>query len=627
MRKINNDWKFCLIGDEASDAGYDGTKQQQALSNVFTSVNLPHDWSIYNNFKSTSKSTYEGGYLDGGEAWYKKNISIDKDDDARYFLYFEGVYMESDVLLNGFHLNTHKNGYTNFIVELTNSIVDGDNELLVYVKNRQPSSRWYSGSGIYRDVFFIKTGAIGIKQQSVVITTPDLENEIKDNYCTTKVKYTLENTTSETSTVSVESIFKYYGEEIAKKKSNITINANATLTQSYDCIIADPKLWDEHDGQYYTLEMNVYNSNGDLISNSVSYYGYRWFKFDKDTGFWLNGKNIKLRGACMHHDLGCLGAEINQSAIDRQIKSLKEAGFNAIRLTHNPSCAEFTNACMRMGMMCIEEAFDCWTVSKKTHDYARFFMTYAESDLKSMIKRSINNPCVIAWSIGNEIYDTKSNYASRVLQNPVETATQLKTWAYETDPTRPVTMGENGIYDSIAKSVADVMDVVGLNYTAYSQRRSGLPVYGSETTSALSSRCVYEHDATNYQCSSYDDDKVSWGSYAYAQIADMNKYAYCGGMFIWTGWDYIGEPTPFNKYPARSSYFGCVDIAGFPKDSYYLYQSMWTEKPMCHIVPMDWSKWTVGEDVNIMVYSNTHHVRCILTDHWLGHTIIKRWIL
>ena len=623
--KINDNWQFKLITSSPTYNGYDSEAAQSALSgNDFISVNLPHDWSIYNDFNNTSKATYEGGYLDGGDAWYKKTLTITDDTtDNRYFLYFEGVYMESDVIVNGTHLIAHKHGYTNFIVEITDVVRLNDvNEILVYVKNRQPSSRWYSGSGIYRDVFLLKSGKVGFRQQSVKVTTPNLEDEYKLGYCTTNVEYVIENTTNTSSTVSIEAIVKYFGMEILSKSFNISIKANSTSTEQFSVIVSEPKLWDEYDGQYYTLTLNMYNSDGKTISSSETYYGYRYFKFDPNTGFWLNGKNIKLRGACMHHDLGCLGAEINQSAIDRQILKLKEAGFNAIRLTHNPSCAEFTNACMRMGIMCIEEAFDCWTLKKKIYDYARFFLEYAESDIKSMVKRSLNNPCVIAWSLGNEIYDTRSDNSSKVLQDPIITVKNLRNWVREIDTTRPCTMGENGIFDSTAQLVADVLDVQGFNYgNSHLSMHNTHPdwcIYGSETTSAISSRCVYERDDANYQCSSYDDDKVSWGDYAYNQINKTMSNDYISGMFIWTGWDYIGEPSPFNKYPARSSYFGIIDIAGFPKDSYYLYQSMWTDKPMCHIVPMDWSKWAVGKEVNVMVYSNASYVKMYLNGELVG---------
>ena len=622
--KINEDWQFKLITSSPTSNEYDSTSAQSALSgNDFVSVNLPHDWSIYNNFNNTSKATYEGGYLDGGDAWYKKALIITDDTtDNRYFLYFEGVYMESDVIVNGTHLIAHKHGYTNFIVEITNVVrLNEANEILVYVKNRQPSSRWYSGSGIYRDVFLLKSGKVGFKQQSIKVTTPNLEAEHKLGYCNTNVEYVVENTTDKTSTVTVEAIIKYFGMEILKKSFAISIDANSEVTKEFATLVSDPKLWDEYDGQYYTLTLNMYNSDSKIVSSSDTYYGYRYFKFDPNTGFWLNGKNIKLRGACMHHDLGCLGAEINQSAIDRQILKLKNAGFNAIRLTHNPSCAEFTNACMRMGMMCIEEAFDCWTIQKKAYDYARFFLDHAESDVKSMVKRSLNNPCVIAWSLGNEIYDTRSSNSAKVLQDPIVTVQNLRNWVREIDTTRPCTLGENGMHDSTAKLVSNELDIQGLNYAAYSSYHKSYPnwcLYGSETTSAISSRCVYARDDVNYQCSSYDDDKVGWGSYAYKQIDLTMNTDYCAGMFIWTGWDYIGEPTPFNKFPARSSYFGIIDIAGLPKDAYYLYQSMWTDKPMCHIVPMDWSQWTVGENVRVMVYSNAASVKMYLNGELVG---------
>jgi len=615
--KINSSWQFYKLASTPTDKDYNDATYQDILNNgTFSNINLPHDFSIYNSFNSTSKSTYEGGYLDGGDAWYKKILNTTKDNDMRYFLYFEGIYMESDVIVNGTHLATHKNGYTNFIVDITDNVINGNNTIAVFVKNRQPSSRWYSGSGIYRDVYLLKSGKVGFGQQTVKITTPNLETEYPKDYCTTNVQFTIENKKTTSQTVSVDAVIKYLNSEVILKTSkSYTIPANTDVTKTENIIIATPKLWGVFDGHYYTLELTMKDSNGTTVSKSTTYYGYRWFKFDSNTGFWLNGKNIKLRGACMHHDLGVLGAEINQSAIDRQLRSLKDAGFNAIRLTHNPSCAEYTNACMKYGMMCIEEAFDCWTIQKKPYDYARFFLEHAESDIKSMVKRSRNNPCIIAWSLGNEIYDTKDAKSSQVLQDPTTTVQNLIAWVKSLDTTRPCTMGENGMQNTVAKAVANYLDVQGLNYSYYASYHNSFPnwcIYGSETTSALSSRGVYARDDTNYQCSSYDDDTVTWGSYAYVQIDRAESSAFCAGLFIWTGWDYIGEPTPFNKYPARSSYFGCVDIAGLPKDSYYLYQSMWTDKPMCHIVPMDWSQWTVGEDVLIMVYANASSVKLYL---------------
>ena len=632
-KKINDGWKFNKVTDAVTGNEYDSTAAQGALSKEFSDVDIPHDWSIYNNFNSASRATYEGGYLDGGDAWYKSELLIeDETTDNRYFLYFEGIYMESDILLNGTHINTHKNGYTNFIVEITDTVVlNQPNEILIYVKNRQPSSRWYSGSGIYRDVYLLKSGKVGIEQQSIKITTPDLETEYPKGYATTKIETSIENTTGESAVVTVENTVKYFGQEVCSTKNVETIDAETSKILSVDIIISEPKLWGEYDGQYYTLETRVLNSSGETVSSVETYYGYRWFKFDPNTGFYLNGKALKMLGACMHHDLGVLGAEANQSAVDRQIRILKEAGFNAIRFTHNPSCAEYTNACMRYGIMCIEEAFDCWTISKKLYDYGRFFLEYAESDIKSMVKRSRNNPAVIMWSLGNEIYDTRSSEADSVLQDPVVTATNLRNWVRELDVTRPCTMGENSPYDATAKSVMNVMDVQGVNYS-YSHYRTlhnGYPtwcVYGSETASSISSRGIYSedpdtvvtgYDQVNHQCSSYDNDKVGWGSLAYNTIDAINV-DYVFGTFIWTGFDYIGEPTPFNKHPCRSSYFGIVDIAGIPKDAYYLYQSMWTDKPMCHIVPMDWTKWTVESNVKVMVYSNADSVELFLNGTSLG---------
>lgn len=624
IENIDEGWKFYNITTSTTSNAYDSTTATAALANTdaFTDVNLPHDWSIYLDFNSSSAGTYEGGYLDGGDSWYTKTITLDSEDsDKRIYLWFEGIYMESDILINGTHVFAHKNGYTPFLVEITDYVTAGaDNTIAVYVKNKQPSSRWYSGSGIERDVYLIKTNKTAIKQQGIVVTTPNLEDEYTNyGYATTHIAVTLENTLTDTQTGILTNTIKFNGQEICSKSESVSL-ANGETSYSCDLVVSDPQLWGVFEGNYYELVTEL-TISGEIVSTSTTYYGYRYMNWDPDNGFYLNGTKTFLRGMCMHSDLGALGMEVNQSAIDRQLRILKDMGCNAIRLTHNASSPQYLNACMRYGIMAIEEAFDCWKYKKKTYDYARFFSDYAETDIKDMVRRGINNPAIIMWSLGNEVYDTNASYTTDTdgdgVYDSTDTVKDLVSWVKELDTTRPTTMGENKPTSKVALQVIDEVDVRGLNYSpayyaTWHTNHPTWPIYGSEQVSALSSRGKYSHDSTNYYCSSYDNDKVDWGAYAYSGLSSASSKTYVGGYFVWTGFDYIGEPTPFNKYPAKSSYFGVIDTCGFPKDIFYMYQSQWTDEPMCHICPMEWDDWDEDSSVTVMVYSNCASVSLYL---------------
>ena len=324
----------------------------------------------------------------------------------------------------------------------------------------------------------------------------------------------------------------------------------------------------------------------------------------------------------MHHDLGCLGAEVNKSAIERQIDLLIDMGVNAIRITHNPSSSEFLNVCAEKGILTIEEMFDCWTCAKKTNDFARYYNTYAKEVIDNTINRDKNNPSIIMWSIGNEIIRTSSSYNSATATGFVQ---NMINWIKAIDDERMVTMGDDTPTNSISQDCMQLLDVVGVNYgstSEYSSVRTAVSnksIYGSETTSALSSRGVYVRDDTNKQCSSFDDDKVSWGEYASIELKKhMTDISYLAGMFVWTGFDYIGEPTPFNAYPSKSSYFGIYDTCGFPKDIMYMYQSRWTNNPMIHILP-HWD-WT-DENIKVWLYSNCYKVELFLNGTSLGEKL------
>lgn len=608
-------WKFHKVSDTA-DLSYTSTAEAAPGfdDSAWQSVTVPHDWSIYNNFNADSPATYEGGYLDGGDAWYRCKFTIaDAMLSDQTLLYFDGVYMEATVYLNGRLVGRNYHGYNPFWLDISNVLVEGENVLAVFVRNRQPSSRWYSGSGIYRPVYLLTMEGAGKWVTDVAVTSPDLESQHTGSVAT-HIAFTIHNTDTATSGTAKVIIYKD-GVQIVQSSKDVTIGEGETAC-STDLSVTAPALWDVGQPNLYEAEITITGSFGSYTAPRVV-YGYRWTKWDVDTGFWLNGKNIKLKGVCMHHDLGCIGTEANQSAMERQIDSMVQMGANAIRLTHNPGSTMFLDLCMRKGVLVIEELFDHWTVAKRKYDFARFYTDHYKEVVRDTLLRDRNDPAIIMWSLGNEINSTAKYTAEQV--RPIVTALIAEVKQYDT--TRPVTMGEDSPNMDAAKVCMELLDVCGINYNSNNlsvPHDMGKPSYGSETTSALASRGIYARDDTGYQCSSLDDDKVNWGSYAAIALQAHMENAYSGGMFVWTGWDYIGEPTPFNKYPAKSSYFGIVDLAGFPKDIYYMYQSRWTSKPMIHIFPRNLDSVEDGKTQRISVYSNCQTVELFVNGVSIG---------
>lgn len=608
VEEIKNNWKYKLVSSTSSP-NYSSTAEAAKDFNDSTwdTISIPHDWSIYNEFNSSSAAGYEGGYLDGGDSWYRKRLNL-TDSTKQIYIYFDGVYKDCDIYVNGTKVGDNK-WYNPFYFDITSELnFDGNDVLAVFVRNRQPSSRWYSGSGIIRNVYLVtgQKSALGI--DNIKITSENLEEELYNGLVNTKIETDIINSSDSEINVSIKYIISFKGEEINSliTSSNLVAGTNKIVNTIQ---IPNPVLWDEYKGNLYEAKIEI-TYGSDVIYSSKTKYGYRYFKFDSEKGFFLNGKNLKMRGVCLHHDLGCIGAEINSSAIERQIRIMKDMGCNAIRITHNPASPEMLNICAREGIMVIEEAFDVWEGLKKQYDFAKDFNNYAESSIKYMVKRGVNNPAIIMWSIGNEI-----------ARATVSTATKLVNWVKEIDTTRAVTMGMNDVTTEEYRNIIDVLDVVGGNYkdsNVYNYLRSlkpGVKLFSSETTSAFSSRGVYARDNDNKQCSSFDDDRAGWGAYASTALKDNMNTAFIGGMFVWTGFDYIGEPTPFNAYPSRSSYFGIVDLAGFPKDIYYMYQSRWTDKPMIHILP----HWThQSGNIKVWLYSNCYKVELFLNGTSLG---------
>ena len=605
---LKDNWKFKLLSNNGTDRSYTDEISQSYDDSTFENISVPHDWAIYKEFNSSSPGKYEGGYLDGGDGVYRIKLDTTSLNGQKVFLYFDGIFMESEVYVNGNLIGLNK-WYNPFYFDITNSLnFDGNDTLAVLVRVKQPCSRWYSGAGIFRNVYLVTGNYIDIAINSIHVTTPNLETELTKGYATTNVKMSINNKNEESKNINIKNEI-YFNNELVAYNNEAKLLSNGSNEYVCNIPVPSPKLWHEYQGNLYTLKTIIQINGAEVYTNHTK-YGYRYFKFDKDTGFWLNGINMKLRGVCLHHDLGCLGAEVNKSAIERQIRILKNMGCNAIRITHNPASPEFLEVCAKEGMLLIEELFDCWANGKKAYDFARFFNEYSERVIKFTVNRGKNNPAIIMYSIGNEIIRTSGE------KYTAETATALVSNMINTikaiDTERMITMGEDVPGNSIARAVMQLMDVVGVNYgndSEYASLREAYPefkLYGSETTSALSSRGIYARDNVNLQCSSKDNDFVDWGDSASVALKRHMDSDYLAGMFVWTGFDYIGEPTPFNKYPARSSYFGIIDLAGFPKDIYYMYQSRWTKKPMIHVFP-HWN-WENGNTVNVWLYSNCDKV-------------------
>lgn len=671
-RTINfdKDWKFRLADAPPNQVGeITGAERVDYDDSDWRSLDLPHDWSIELDFNiKNSVVGSEAGYLDGGTGYYRKTFTLPEImDGKRINIRFGGVYMNSTVWVNGQLVGTYPNGYMPFTYDITNYVTaDGATENVIAVKvvNRQPSSRWYSGSGIYRSVDLVVTDPVHVAEYGTFVTTPNIETEYPNGTVTVNAKTEVENETEAEANVTVRSTVLNYEDDTQVTEPMTTdattvVGSKETVTINQDIPVANPTLWSTTNPKLYKLRTEIL-VDGQVVDTYDTRFGFRWFEFDANEGFFLNGNWMKLKGVCMHHDQGALGAVANYRAIERQMEIMQEMGVNAIRVTHNPAADELLEICDEKGLLVIEEAFDTWYGGKKTYDYHNYFeasseshpdgaadVTWAEFDLKQMVKRGRNNPSVIAWSVGNEITEaTGDNKSLQTIQN-------LKKWTEEIDSTRPITMGTDkfrfGNGTGNHENIAEYIGLVGFNYAEANydtihQRHPDWVLYGSETSSATKSRGIYAHpdsegvsDANahtdNYQQSSYDNDRVSWGSTATnAWIWDRDR-EYIPGEFVWTGFDYIGEPTPWHNtggaghdLSPKSSFFGIVDTAGFPKDDYYLYQSVWiplnedNSNAMVHILPhWNWEDEELREDVTdkngkipIRVYSNAPAIELLV---------------
>jgi beta-galactosidase len=652
---FTENWKFALTDTafKASASSFDDSKWRK--------LNLPHDWSIESDFDKKYPASPGGGALPGGLGWYRKSFLIDKSlKNKQIYVDFDGVYRNSEVWINGISVGKRPYGYISFRYDLTPFIKFGEkNVIAVRVDNSQQSnSRWYSGSGIYRNVWLTVTNPIHVDLWGTYITTPEVSKKSAKINIETKIK----NTTSQYNTVTVKQVLiDAKGKNIAKTETEIKIQPKSTSKVTADLLVKNPTLWNIENPYLYKVITSIFK-NGTILDVYETSVGIRTFVFDIKKGFILNGKRVKINGVCNHHDLGALGAAVNKRAIERQLQILKTMGCNGIRTSHNPPAPELLDLCDRMGFIVQDEAFDMWKKRKTTFDYSKDFPQWYERDLTDMIVRDRNHPSIFSWSIGNEVGEQWPNNdaenldlqkANILLNAPKDTkpedlksgkvnlnallTTRLVEVVKQSDSTRPVSAAANETGDQNPLFISGSLDIIGFNYhenefADITKRFPTKPFLVSESVSSLQTRGFYlmrsdsmyiwpKHWSIPFsnplqKCSAYDNNHAPWGTTHETTWKIVKKNDHIAGQYIWTGFDYLGEPTPY-WWPSRSSYFGIIDLAGFPKDVYYMYQSEWTIKDMLYIFP-HWN-WELGKDVDVWAYyNNADEVELYLNGKSLG---------
>lgn len=603
-RLFNDGWQFVKSKlDVTEPAGL-----------VYEPVELPHDWLIYNTLE-----LYEDSI-----GWYRKTFHYTK-DEQQLLLCFDGVYMDSSVYVNGQLVGEWKYGYSAFEHEITNALVEGENEILVKVVHQSPNSRWYSGAGIYRNVW-LKT-----RDRNHIVTDGTYVS-IKQQPGGWQVEVDTELSLEQNQQAELVHTIRYEGQVVASSQAHVTVSVGENAVVSADSqqiIVENPNLWSPDAPHLYELvtELKLISEDqSEKIIEAVSQrIGFKDVKLDPSEGFYLNGIHTKMNGVCEHHDLGALGAAFNLTALRRRFILLKEMGVNAIRTAHNMPAKEFMELADEMGMLVVSEAFDMWERAKTPYDYARFFPEWAHTDVKSWVKRDRNHVSLIMWSIGNEIYDTHADERGQ------EVTRMLMDYVLEFDPkgNAGVTIGSNYMPWENAQKCADIVKLAGYNYAEkyYDQHHAEHPdwiIYGSETSSVVQSRGIYHFPFEqpiladdDEQCSALGNSTTSWGakSAEYCILAERDR-PYSLGQFLWTGFDYIGEPTP---YHTKNSYFGQLDTATFPKDAYYIYQAAWTDykkNPMVHLFPY-WD-FNPGQIIDVRVCSNAPKIELQLNGETIG---------
>lgn len=615
MRELlKNGWQFCKILKEKSELMEITASPEKYLDEIFecgenfVNVHIPHDWAI-----ETFDSFYEDSI-----GCYKRELEITKIPGRKYILYFDGIYMDSIIFINGKRVCEWKYGYTPFEVDITSNVENGKNDIFVMVNYYNPNSRWYSGAGITRNVWLDDVAETYIPKYGVYANPvkSDKENEwllsVETHvYGSYQEDYKLELSLETDEGVSIP-LNKISDDEISHNEKGYLVR------RKY--IVSDPVVWDVESPVVYHLTANLNDE-----CREATIIGFRQIEFKPDTGFWLNGKNIKLNGVCEHHDFGMIGGVFYEDAMERKILRLKEMGVNSIRFSHNPVDDMALELCDRLGILVLSEAFDMWARQKTDYDYARFFKQWYKKDVRSWVRKDRNHPSLIMWSIGNEIYDIHLGQEGRDIVNELSKVVRQ----YDPGHNAFITFCSNYMPWENAQKAADDVEVVGYNYAEkyYRQHHEEHPqwvIYGSETSSIVYSRGVYRFPYEiscmtddDSQCSCMGNSTTSWGASSFEACAgDDRDMEFSAGQYLWTGFDYLGEPTP---YHTKNSYFGQIDTAGFPKDSFYMWKSVWTDcntKPMIYVSP-DWD-YNEGQMIDVRVTSNADEVELFVNDRSCG---------
>ncbi|NUS75798.1 MAG: DUF4982 domain-containing protein, partial [Streptomyces sp.] len=629
---LRDGWRFALVnpgGITDPTGAYAGAADPAYDDSAWREVAVPHDWSIELTPTTQNGTTSGTGFFPGGLGWYRLAFTLPPGHAGkRVAVEFDGVYMDSYLYCNGTEVGRHPYGYTGFAFDLTDLLhTDGttENVIAVKVQNRLPSSRWYSGSGIYREARLVVTEPVHVQRWGTRVTTPD----ITEKRALVRVATSVVNTSGIASQVEIRSTVRdARGRTVTRTATTVDLTDKATET--HELTVPDPRLWDFADPHRYTLltELRV---GGRTVDTYRTPFGIRTVRIDPDEGFHLNGRHAKLKGVDLHHDLGALGAAVSIDAIRRQMTIMKSMGVNAFRTSHNPPSPEMIRVCEELGIVMMVEAFDCWRSPKSRYDYGRFFDEWSDRDIAEMVLAARNSPAVIMWSIGNEISEFTSTAGLTI-------ADRLIAGIRTHDDTRPVVIGSHRHRSVPAPGTpADLilakLDGLGLNYNtaksvdALHARYPHLFLFESESSSETSTRGAYQepehlntgenHTPGKRAVSSYDNNLASWtmsGEYGHKKDRDRKWFT---GQFLWSGIDYIGEPTPYDVFPVKASFFGAVDTAGFPKDMYHLFRSQWVEEPMVHLLPMTWNH-EEGDTVEVWAYSNVDTVELFLDGKSLG---------
>jgi beta-galactosidase len=621
-------WRFHL-GDVAG-------AQQPAFDDAgWRTLDVPHDWSIEGEFSEQNPAGVAGGALPGGVGWYRKVFSIPAADRGKLvFVEFDGVYRNSEVWINGQSLGKRPYGYSSFRYELTPHLRDGSDRNVIAVRvdnSQQPNSRWYSGSGIYRHVRLVTTDPVHVDHWGTYVTTPAVTGES----ARVTIRTSIRNSRHVEQPIVLRTVvYDSTGKEIAAVSTAGRAPGDTVTEIAQDLTIARPGLWSLERPYLYRAVSRVMCGSRACDSYTTP-FGVRSFVFKADSGFFLNGRPVKIRGVCLHHDLGALGAALNTRAIERQLEIMRAMGANALRTSHNPPAPELLDLTDRMGFIVMDEAFDMWRKKKTDYDYHLDFDAWHERDLSDMVRRDRNHPSVFIWSIGNEVMEQWTDGDSTAA--PI--ARELAGVVRRLDPTRPITSANNNGSSGNPLFHAGALDLLGHNYhhaawPNFPTQFAGAKFIITEAMSALNSRGVYEQPSDsvaiyytpyeknrgpqppqNGRISSYDNRHAFWGSLHEESLRLFEQNTFLSGMFIWQGIDYLGEPTPY-EWPARSSYFGVVDLAGFRKDPFYLYQSVWTERPMLHLLP-HWN-WAANDTIDVWAYTNADEAELFLNGASLG---------